>query len=407
MSVAADDTRHFETAVELSPEESNENLDYFREQGLQADYEGEGAPPKTEVEAPKPEPVPAAEVEKPAEGQAPAGGEEIDPVSQGEWHEAKTDGEKLGRLAKKTKRINELTSENTLKEGQIAELRRQLEEKVKTPAPSSAGAAPSTSLESPKPPAPKEAPKVEPPKAAEFDKPRPVRPKFEDFVTADDPIAAHADAGLAYTELLQDWKDEKRDFDGQQKTLVREQADQAQRQSSAQQEREQEIEANLTAARTAHPDFDAVTNGKFTPVLSYVLREAAPDGFEIGYELAKPENAEILARLRTSSQHSETETQRQIEKRIARTTYDVAVALSELKSKAAKPAGKRPEKTPEPDPVPEPPPSTRSQKTAEPRREEATPAPTRSRGAAALTLDDIPIEDYDARKKFRVANGLP
>jgi hypothetical protein len=401
MPVATDDTRTFESAVELTPDQLQDNLNYFREQGLAAEYEDEGKPEETTTPAPVPEaPAPPAET-KPAEGQAPTvpAGEEIDQASRTEWHEAKNDGEKLGRLAKKTKKINELEGTLKQKDGTIDELRRQLEEKNKTvPAPPAAAAAPSLALD-PGPPAP---PKVEPPKAKEFDKARPVftPPKYDDFVANDDPIAAYQQASAValaeHNEKLQDWKDEKRDFDKDQKAAVQAETTRLAQQSTTQQELQQGIQTRLAAVRSAHPDFDQVTSGKFTPVMNYVLRDALEDGFEIGYELTKPENAEALAALRQASQHVEGEPQHVTERRITETIRAIA------RFEAKQPEKKTPAK---PDPT-ETPLTTGEKKPPVPqRREEATPAPVRSRGAAATRLEDIPEGNYDERKRWRLEHG--
>jgi hypothetical protein len=398
MPVAADDTRHFETAVELSPEDTKSNLDYFREQGLQADYDGD--PP---AEQPKPE---APAVQSPPKPEEDRTADDPDPEPE-PGDAASIDGEKqrLGWRAKKTQQIRELEAKLAEQNGANEELRRQLAGRDKPqPADGSTSLSPAPAAETPKA-QPKAEPKAaEPPKAKEFDKPKPVRPKFEDFASADDPIAAHADAVAEYADRVSDWKDEKREFEAGQKEAAKRETADRERQANTQREIEQEIGQKLQAARSAHPDFDQVTSNKFTPVLSYVLREAIPDGFEIGYELAKPENAAVLASLRKSTQHTEGESQRSIERRIAQAIYDVAQFNGESKARAALSARKPAE---EDEPAPQTPSPSASLKTAQPRREEASPAPVRSRGAAAEKLEDIPVEDYDRRKAFRKAHGLP
>jgi hypothetical protein len=431
MPVAVDDTRHFETAVELSPEETADNIGYFREQGLQADYEGEGAPPNPETSKPE-TPADTPQSQTPAEDEPPASGEgtrapaavpadeDIDPESKGEWQAAKTDGEKLGRLAKKTKVINELKGTVAQRDGTIEELRRQLAEKDKTPSP-----APAIATSSLAPGAPSETAKVEakpePPKAKEFAEPRPSRPKFEDFSSADDPIAAHADAIAEYTDKLSDWKEHKRDFDVEQQRTVEREARQREQLATVQAEQNRELSQKMTAARSAHADWDKATNGKFTPVLAYVLEQAIDDGLELAYQLVQPENADLYDSLKTVSQHKETESERQIERRITRTTYEMGRIADELKKRKGPdqtdgeatpenktPADKTAADTSDTKQQPEqtPPTGGASVKPAPPRREEAAPAPTRSRGAAPQRLEDIPVEDYDARRKYREAHGL-
>lgn len=397
MPVATDDTRHFESVVELTPEEARDNVDYFREQGLDAKYEGDGLEEEQPAEADKPsEEEPAAET--PAATHADAGDADDDHDEDADAQSGKNDGEKLGWRAKKTKQIRDLEGKlqttTAEKDGQIAELRRQLDAKDRS---SSAPAATESSL-APTAVVQKEQPKAaEPPKPKEFDKARPVRPKFEDFASADDPIAAHADAVAEHADLLSDWKDEKRDFDSQQKA---EQDRITQQTRTIQQEQEREITEKVTAARQAHSDFDAVTNGKFTPVLSYVLREAVPDGMEIGYLLAQSENAEALASLRKASQHTEGESQRSIERKIAQATFDVARIYQDLKGKTIAAPVTETEKPPVAEKPKQTPPVA-----AKPRSEAPAPVPVRSRGVGSSRLEDIPAEDYDARRKWRQENG--
>jgi hypothetical protein len=419
MPVAADDTRHFESAVDLSEEDLKGNLDYFREQGLTAEYEGEGAEfntekpkdetPKADDAPPKDQSQPADEPktgespkeDKPTEDDDDAEDEEAEEAAGTEGEAVTNDGDKPGKpgwRAKKTQQIRELKEKLAAQSGANEELRRQLAAREKTPA--------ATAADSLSPPAAAS----EPLKPKEFDKPKPVRPKFEDFASKDDPIAAHQDAGLAYTEALQDWKDEKKAFDAGEQQAV--QAKQAVS------EQEREAQEKVDAIKVVHPDFDAVTNNKFNPVLSYVLRNAAKNGLEIGYQLGKPENADLLAKLRESSTHKESDSQRVIERKIAEATFDVAEVALELKQRAASadkakngkpPAPKAPKAQAQPADEQTPPPSAAPPKekkpAATPRREEATPQPVRSRGAAAKTIDDIPLGDYDARRKFRELNG--
>ena len=395
MPVALDDVRHFESAVELSPEDQQGNLDYFREQGLQADLEGEvapgGEPAKTEPETPakaveRPEPE-SVETDPDPDAPDPA---DATPGIDG-------DKQKLGWRAKKTQQIRDLEATLAAEKGANEELRRQLEAKAKAPAIDT----PALSL-SPAPAA-EPAKAAEPPKAKEFDKPRPVLPKFEDFASADDPIAAHADAVAEYTDKVSDWKDEKREFDNGQKQAIQTETQQQERLRQAQIEQTREVAERVEAIKVTHPDFEAVTNNKFNPVLSYVLREAVPDGLEIGYQLGKPENADLLAELRKSSTHKETDSQREIERKIAHATYEVAQIAQTLKQRATTPPPKTPKAAEPTDETEQTPP--KAAKAAEPRREDATPSPVRSRGAAAKRLEDIPKENYDERRAWRAANG--
>lgn len=402
MAVATDDTRHFETAVDLSPEEATQNLDYFREQGSQADYEPDpDAPvqPSAEVKPPETESQPVdtkvgdnadsdVDADLPADGQAPP------------------DGEHLGWRARKTKQIKDLEGKlqttTAEKDGQIAELRRQLEARNRSSSAPTAPVSPLAPTPSPAITVQKEEPKPEVIKPKEFEKPRPVAPKFADFASADDPIAAHADAVAEHADKLSDWKDEKREFDTQQKAEVEKQTRQQTQTREQQTEKEREIGERYQAASTAHPDFVELTNRtKYNPVLTYLLREQLTDGFELGYELAKPENAQVLADIVKSSQTATGESTRSIENKIYQATSDLAIFRHSLKTKppsASAPVADAPPVVEE-QPTPTPP------KTAPPRREEAAPTQVRSRGAAAQRLEDIPAENYDERRKWREANG--
>lgn len=403
MPVAADDVRTFESVVgaEDSPEEVQDNRDYFREQGLDAQPIDEKGKVVTEE---KPKEVEVTAVESVEE----VDDDKDEPEGQtAAVHDGEKQG-KLGQRARKTKELNELkarlASTTTESERQIAELRRQLAEKDKTsPATTSAGSgmsatAPTVVKEETKP--------VEAPKAKEFEKSRPVPPKFADFASADDPIASHADAVAEHADKLSDWKDEKRAFDAQQQTLVQEQTRKQEHAKTAQEEQAREVREKLDQAIQAHPDWRETTQGKFTPVLDYVLSQAVPNGLEIAYQLARPENAAILAELKQSSQHAEGESQRSIERRIANAIYDIAQKVPQLKVADAK--GKTEVETEpesEEEEVPPAKPKQTPPKVTLQRREEATPAPTRSRGAAATRLEDIPPENYDERRKWREAHG--
>lgn len=418
MSVAVDDVRHFETAIELSPEDQRSNLEYFREQGLEADYETPipaDAPPAAKpplVESPGPELNPAdTPVEDEPTEEREAGDE--DPADTDPDDETVTnDGEKPkkpGWRAKRTAQIRDLEATIAQEKGANEELRRQLATRERPPvADASTSLAPAPVVE-----VPKVAAAAEAAKPVEFAKARPTRPKFEDFVSADDPIAVFADAGLAYTEALQEWKDEKKEWDSGQKQIVQDQTRVQEGARQAAVERERKAQERVAAIEVVHPDFDEVTRGKFTPVLAYVLRIAARDGLEIGYQLGKPENADLLAALRKTSAHKESDSQSVIEDKIAEATFDVAAIAVSLKereraSKKAPPAAPKAQAPAQPAAVQTPPASAappKEARPAQPRREEAAPVPTRSRGAAGQRLEDIPLNDYDARRKWREANG--
>jgi hypothetical protein len=416
------DDRTFESAVELTPEEQESNLQYFRDdKGY--DVEVEAAAPGTE----KPLAVPATTTEeakvapttdapagdKPTETQPaaiPAHDSEIDTESRTEFETAKNDGEKLGRWAKKNKDLREARGAIAQKETELAaekarneELRRQLTER---PAP---GATPSSNPLAPATVAPVEEAKPEPIKAAEFGKEKPVRPKMDDFKDADDPYAALLEAQGEYTEKLADWKDEKRSFDDEQRALVAKQTQEQEQARNQQTNRQQTVQQRFEAARIAHPDFEATT-GKavYTPVMRYLLLEELPDGLELGYQLAKPENAEKLSALVAKTKDAKSPDE--IQKALYETVADLAVFRHTLNSKPANgnqaPAA---EAAPASAAVATEPPATektvQTPSTTQPRREEAAPVPVRGRGAAADRLEDIPLEDYDARKEWRKRNG--
>jgi hypothetical protein len=402
MPVATDDTRTFRSAVEISPEDQQSNNDYFREQGSAVEYEGQPSgtePAQAESATPakaEPETSPVVARTPPESEDHPDRGADADPSGASD-----IDGEKPGKpgwRAKKTQQIRDLEAQLAAQNGANEELRRQLAAKGSAPT----AATPATSL-SPAPVA--EAPQAEPPKAREFEKPKPARPKFEDFQSAEDPIAAHADAVAEYADKVSDWKDAKREFEAGEQKAIQDQTRERASARQAQVEQQREVQERVDAMKLAHPDFEEVTGNKFNPVLAYVLREAVPDGLEIGYQLGKHENADLLGALREVSQHKETDSQRVIERKIAQSLFAVAEISQKLKERgsetknpppAAKAAAAASEQTPPP---------SAPKAAAPPRSVEATPAPSRSRGAAADRLEDIPKGDYDARRKWRETHG--
>lgn len=398
---SAVDDRTFETGTELTTEEVADNRAYFEETGRAynatvVDGEGSAAPQSS---APT-EVAPAPGTDSPNGTAAPPAEEvPVDAETQAEWNQLKSDGEKLGYNARRTKKIKELSAAVDAEKVRLEERDKrikELEERLaKAPATPDSLTATQPSMAAATPPVQTEAPP--PIKAKEFDKPRPVRPKLEDFADEIDPAGALATKGVIYAEELQEWKDEKRDFDDEQKVLVRQQEQEREQAQSRETTRKMAIDKKFEDVRRDFPDFDAKVNPVyFTPTLKYLLLDKLPDGLHLGYELAKPENAEVLRSLVGAT--SEVQDAVKIEDQIINGAAELAIFRKSLKDKGTN-------GTPATPVVATPPEQTPSNATP-PRREESAPLPVRGRQAGpAIRLEDIPVEDYDTRRKWREANG--
>ena len=415
MSSPALDDRTFESAesVELTPEQKESILQHFRDKGYDVEIENDGAEPSADPaeQAAREDPVapvapPAAEqppAATPVAAPAPQAGAtdpDIDDEIRQEFQTEQAtqpDGEKLSRWAKRSKQLRETKQELAQKDGTIAELRRQLAERGQ------ATAQPATAQPTLAQPAPaQEAPKADL-EAKPFDKPRPTRPKFEDFQSADEPIAAHADAVAEWQEKLIEHKEEQRKHDEAEARRI-EQVRTAQNEAANWRTR------RLTEARTAHPDFDAVTGHvKYEPVLTYLLtdRGGVSDGFELGYELAKPENQQFLRELQAKVAIAPDEAPSSIQQKILTAREELAVFRYNVGTKRSAPAAVA-QQPPAAAAAPVTPPAAQAPPVtaAPPRREEAAPMPVRGRGATGDRLEDIPLEDSDARRAWKKRNGM-
>lgn len=393
------DERVFESAVELSPEEQASNDQYLQDKGYQTEDLSEREEPGTAVETPPaiPEPVVDPSPAEPADA--------IDAESNADWQTAKNDGEKLGKYAKQTLRRKVVEAELLKEKAVNDELRRQLEAKNGSSAPTPAPAvAPSSQLTPPAAVAqPVEDKKPEPPKAKVFDKPRPELPNYDDYLTDDDTLAAYNKALGEWNRSDHDWLEEKRDFDQNQKLEVEKQTRQQEQDRNQENEKNQRYATKFREVQTAHPDFETTTKGViYNPVLLYLLGdpdEGLKDGMELYYQLAQPEHREFLNELVKNTQTVPGEEPKSIHGKLTEATSELAVFRHSLKTKKA-PVAEAP-KAPE---VTEPP-STTPPAAVTPRREAPAPSPVRSRGAAASRLEDIPVHDYDARRKWREENG--
>jgi len=404
------DDRTFESAVELTPEQQDANIQHFKDKGYDVEVENAGT---DGVDAPAtvPDPKPATEeVQLAPAADAPpvtTPDPEIDAETQTEFQTAKNDGEKLSRWAKLKKQKRELESTVSQKDTELAaekarseELRRQLAERT---TPGTAPVPPASSL----------APTVEAPKPAEtspepikeFDKAKPTRPTAKDFEGTEDPYAALLEAQGEYAEKLLDWNNEKRTFEDSERARVAKETQERERARTKVLTQAEQITQRYEAARKVHPDYDAVTQPvPYTQVLQYVLREKAADGFELGYELAKPENAEFYKAIMESSRTAVGEADASIWAKVEQTIADLGGFRYALKTKSASPVTAEP--VPPAVAAPQPPAPKQTPSTQEPRREEAAPTPVRSRGAAAERLEDIDPEDSDARRAFKKRNGI-
>lgn len=400
---AALEDRTFESAVPLSPEQEQSNRSHFEGKGYEIEVENEGAP--VPVEEKQPEVVPPVEASPaatpPAEA-APAAvapPADVDEETAAEWQTLKNDGEKLGRAARKTKRIKELEETKARQDGRIEELERQLDAQRKTPPASTASPITDPGLST----APAVEPaKTEPAKPKEFDKARPVRPKFEDFRESEDPVAAFAEANAEFNESLINWNDEKRDFAAQQERAVQD----SQLQVNA--EHAKRVNTTVSKGKEAHADFVERTSAvKYTPVLQYLIHEILEDGPEIAYQLALPENKETYDRVFASTNTAPNEDASSINLKIHRANTALAEFRYGLKHKStpAPPAG-----APKPPANADPPVAATLPKQTPPaeppRREEAAPAPVRGRSAPTIGIEDVDPMDSDERRRLKKERGL-
>lgn len=413
------DDREYSSFSEATPEDQERELAYFKEKYPDAEIalstDGQPAEEPAKVIEPKPEDKVAEPVAPPVDGTLPAepvapatppAEVELDAESQADWQSAKSDGEKQGKYARRTKALRELEGKTTKLETEIEVLRRQLAEREKapvTPAPPSPLVAPAVVADPPK-----KVSEPEPIKAKEFEKPKPARPKLENYQGEDDPIAAHTEAIADFAEKLSDWKDEKRDFDSTQKELVATEQREREQKKAATTQREEVIKTRFEDARKAHPDFEQTTSGmECSPVLRYLLVEELPDGLNLGYQLARPENAETLKAINEATKSAKTDAE--VQKALYETVGKLAVFREKLNAPPPKVETPVPVAAAAP-PVPakvETPVLAQTPSPAQPRKEDPSPEPNRGRGGATERIEDIADGDYDARLEYRKRHKLP
>jgi len=419
------DDRTFENAVEQSPEEQAATLAHFKDKGYDVQVEESGeeqhqpadkpaepktpAPPEPDKSAAAP---PAPEKAVPAAG-APAAEEHeaIDAETRAEYQaeSTKSDEEKLGRHAKRTKRLHELETARSedarklaVQEATIAELRARV---AQPSTPSSLVATPQPAATPAKEPAKAE----EPIKPVEFSEARPARPKLEDYADQDDPVAALEEARTEYTEKLVDWNDKRRAFDQTEKQRV----DTAQRERDTQRQtevkRNEGITKRLSDVRQAHPNFDRETDAanfgrdNTNKIMRHLLVESLPDGLELAYELAQPAHQAELEEI--VKKVGDPKTPDEVSQALYVAAQEIAIFRYKLKSETKPPAA----------PVAAVPPLAAAAAAAAPqqtspnqppRREEPSPTPIKGRSAApTLKPEDVDPMDSDARRKLRKERG--
>lgn len=411
------DDRTFESSVTLTPEQIEANTAYFAEKGLEYSVRS-----LDEDGQPVAKPEDTAVADKPVDNAAPPVEDAEAKAADAELLQAKTDEARLGYNAKRTKKIKELNEEvqatkaaAATKDALLAEKDKEIERLLK--------AGVSTSVSAPSafaPPAPVVAapaasvkPAEEDIQPKEFDRAAPKKPVFADIEASDntgDPYKAYTDALSAYSEELIQYKLDQRDHNQAQATEV----------ARIKQQRVEDQEKKVTAgraqenklarARELYQDFDSLTNPEkfpLTPVLGYLLRDRIPDGFELGYQLAKPENAEFYNDL-TRRTANKPRTDEEVSDLLDEVMLDLGGFRKDLKKSAT--GQTQPPAVPVVAAPPAPKPAVapqQSSSTSPPRIEEA-PAPAHVKGRASgapKSLEDIDPEDTDARRAWKKQNG--
>lgn len=396
MSTPALDDRTFENAVELTPEEAASNRKHFEDKGyvIEDVPEADAAPPaaitppaEPIVETPppaQPTPVESAPSDEDLMDQALG----INPTTH--------DGDKKGRQTRRTQKIKEQAEEIERLKRALAEPSRTAQQPpvqgMPTGAPPASAAAP---VATPPPP-----PTVEAPKPREFDKPRPLAPKYEDFLSEDDPTAAFAAASNKHTDEITDWKFEKRDHDQSERQRVDQETRNISTQQTQQADRVTAINSRIQAAKTKFADYDAVVNAgnqpggaTYSPMLRYLMTEHLPDGFDLAYQLGKPENRALLQSINERTQFRESDPASLRAAEITALTELGAFRVRATNAPAQPPA------------VAVPPPAVshpvQTPPTPPPARVEAAPTPVRGRGAPAPNPSEMDEMDSDARRALR------
>lgn len=407
------DERTFENAVTLSAEETASNAEHFEakaarngtsvkvEDDTQSPVIVKATPPVTEAPKVDTAVTPVVDSAAPVIEDNP----DLNEEDRADWHSATNDGEKLGKYAKRTKKIHELDATVKERDTKIADLQRQLEEKSRQPAQHPL-VAPVVASE---PPKATEAPKPEAPKVAAFDKPKPVVPKFSDFQDAEDPIAAHAEAVAGFAEAVSDWKDEKREFERKETQRVENETKQQETQRNRQVEKQQTIAQKFESARAEHSDLDTVLQTtNFTPTLQYLFLERLPDGVKLAYQLGLSKNSDVLKAITEQTKTGPNPTAEDVDNAVYNGLQAIAVFREKLKSDAGLAATPPVEEEIKPPVVAAPavvPPAAPVQPppvVTQPRKEDAAPVPVRGRaGAPVERPEDVDPMDSDARRRLR------
>jgi hypothetical protein len=263
LSTAALDDRTFENAVELTPEELAANRRHFEDKG----YVIEDVPDPNDDAQPPPadaatSPAPGTPIETPVDPPAaqPTLVEQAQPAEDDLMDEAlgiggqpeHDSGDKKGRSAKRNQKARELREENE-------RLKRELATARQTAPPQ-----PSQGMPTGTPPAPVAAPTPPPsaelPRPVEFQKAKPERPKYEDFLSADDPQVAFNAAVAEHAENLTNWNFEKRDHEQAEQQRVAQETARVSSQQTERAQQQQTINSRIQAAKTKYADYDTVVN---------------------------------------------------------------------------------------------------------------------------------------------------
>lgn len=425
------DDRSFESVVPLTPEQIAANTAHFAERGVEYSVQTSDDDGKPVPAGDKPAETDTTVADtKTADSVAP---EDADIHAEAsaelaELQAAKTDGERLGYQAKRTKKIRELkqeveASKATLstKDALLAEKDREIERLLKVGKP--AEAAPVSPFAPPA--APAAAPTAEPAKVdpveeikpKEFAEAAPAEPEFEQFQDESDPYKAYAVAMSKYTKESVRYELRKDAYDKSQAVEVDRLKQQRSQEREQGQRKAQTVAQKYQAAKEAHSDFDAVTaSAPMTPIMNYVLRERIADGLEIAYQLAKPEHTELYRELfALTDPHNPKNSDLHTADKIGEAVDTVLLELGSLRKDLKKGVVRNGQPAVAAAPVAAPPPANgtgatppqQSSSDPSPRREEGAPIPVRGRSAPGpLRPEEIDPMDSDARRLARKAQGL-
>lgn len=430
------DDRVFHSNQDLSPEQAAADKAYFEEkyeEVVETAPEGDAVnqpPPagdKPADGAPPAQGTDPATVAKPVEGAPPSGDASdgiADPESRAAWQAAPNEGAKRSEYVKRTQKIRDLhTQLDTEKQARAAEQRELAELRGKVAGMAAAipaAAAPPNPLEPPKPAAtvPAQLAAPETPKAKEFSEPEPEVPNPNNFLDADDPMAAANKEQTEYAKKYYAWARAKERFEEAEQNRV---AQETQQQASEQ----TQISQKFVDVRTKHPDFDEKTKQvEYVGMLGGILMKILPDGLDLAYLMAQPEHA--AERTRINGYIKEAGDDRvKLGLAYDKAIQDLAVFRHVTSSTggATPPAPVQPPAVapavpaaaaPPPAPVNPPPAAPPAAEVPQPRREDAAPTTLKGRSAVppprldeiapVAVLNGVPVMDYDARRNARL-NG--